>query len=359
MQPILTRTGALDGLGVVARHRAQSRRRYAMLGLLSAAIFVVFLTDIAAGPSDLGLWDVLRGLFAPETLDRRERVIVWDVRLPDALMALVVGAALGMAGAEAQTVLDNPLASPFTLGVSAAATLGAALGLVYGSALPLLHQLPPFALLPLPALLFGLASGAMVILFARFFGAGRDMIVLFGVSQFFLFQALIALLQLVADAEDAQQIVFWQVGDITRAGWAEVGIVTAALALTLPFSLRAVWRLTVLRTGEAQAAALGVDVERLRVVTVLRFSALTAIAVCFVGAIGFVGLVGPHLARLTLGEDHRFLTPGSALFGMLLLSLAALLAKLLIPGAITPVGVLTSIIGAPALIYLLILRRPS
>ena len=195
--------------------------------------------------------------------------------------------------------------------------------------------------------------------FARFFGAGRDMIVLFGVSQFFLFQALIALLQLVADAEDAQQIVFWQVGDITRAGWAEVGIVTAALALTLPFSQRAVWRLTVLRTGEAQAAALGVDVERLRVVTVLRFSALTTIAVCFVGAIGFVGLVGPHLARLTLGEDHRFLTPGSALFGMLLLSLAALLAKLLIPGAITPVGVLTSIIGAPALIYLLILRRPS
>lgn len=357
MRPALT--SPAPGGAIFDAYKALTRRRYAALAALGAAIALVFLIDIAAGPADLGLGDVLRGLLDPETLDRRERVIVWDVRLPDALMALVVGAALGLAGAEAQTALHNPLASPFTLGVSAAATLGAALALVYGSEIPLLHGLPTAALLPLPALAFGLGSGALVILFARVFGPGRDMIVLFGVSQFFLFQALIALLQLLADAEAAQQIVFWQVGDITRAGWTEVGIVAAALALTLPFSLRAVWRLTLLRSGEAQAAALGVDVERLRIATVLRFSALTAIAVCFVGSIGFIGLVAPHLARLTLGEDHRFLSPGSALFGMLLLSLAALLAKSVAPGALTPVGVLTSIIGAPALIYLLVLRRPS
>lgn len=334
-------------------NRIRRRRRLVVI-LLALATLGALALDLQAGPAALGLGDILRGLVDPGALDLRQRIIVWQVRLPDALIALSVGAALGLAGVETQTILDNPLASPFTLGVSSAAVLGASAAIVLT---PSLAFLPQAATLPAFALISALISGGFILTVVRFCGAARETVVLFGIALVFLCNALTAGLHYVADADAIQQIVFWTIGNLTRAGWPEVWIVTACFLAVLPFSLHHVWLMTLLRGGEAHARSLGVDVAGLRSRVVLRSCLLAAFAVCFVGTIGFVGLVGPHIARLLLGEDHRFLVPGAALCGALILSLASFLSKALLPGVIIPVGILTAVVGVPVLLALLFRRR--
>lgn len=331
-----------------------TRRRYLALGLLSVGLLLSLLLDLSAGPAGLGIGDILGGIVDPESLDIRHRVILWQVRLPDALIAVVVGAALGLAGVETQTILDNPLASPFTLGVSSAAVLGASVAIVLSPAMPLI---PQTATLPALALVFALGGGAVILAVVRFGGGARETVVLFGIAMVFLCNALTSALHYVADADALQQIVFWTIGNLTRAGWWEVAIVTACVAVIAPFSLRHVWWMTMLRGGEAYARSAGLDVARLRVQVVLRTSVLAAFAVCFVGSIGFVGLVGPHIARLLLGEDHRALVPGAAICGALMLSAASFLSKSVLPGAIVPVGILTAVIGVPVFLTLLAVQR--
>lgn len=331
-----------------------TRHRYMILLLLSAGLVLSLLLDLSAGPAGLGVFDILRGLLDPESLDPRHRVILWQVRMPDALIAVVVGAALGLAGVETQTILDNPLASPFTLGVSAAAVLGASVAIVLMPAMPMI---PQTATLPILALVFALGAGGVTLAVVRFGGGARETVVLFGIAMVFLCNALTSALHYVADADAIQQIVFWTIGNLTKAGWWEVAIVAGCVAIVLPFSLRHVWWMTMLRGGESYARSAGLNVARLRVRVILRSSVLAAFAVCFVGSIGFVGLVGPHIARLLLGEDHRALVPGAALCGALMLSVASFLSKSVLPGAIVPVGILTAVIGVPVFLGLLALQR--
>ncbi len=331
-----------------------TRHRYMILLLLSPGLVLSLLLDLSAGPAGLGVVDILRGLLDPESLDPRHRVILWQVRMPDALIAVVVGAALGLAGVETQTILDNPLASPFTLGVSAAAVLGASVAIVLMPAMPMI---PQTATLPILALVFALGAGGVTLAVVRFGGGARETVVLFGIAMVFLCNALTSALHYVADADAIQQIVFWTIGNLTKAGWWEVAIVAGCVAIVLPFSLRHVWWMTMLRGGESYARSAGLNVARLRVRVILRSSVLAAFAVCFVGSIGFVGLVGPHIARLLLGEDHRALVPGAALCGALMLSVASFLSKSVLPGAIVPVGILTAVIGVPVFLGLLALQR--
>lgn len=340
--------------GTLDAYASLTRRRYIALALLSAGLLLSLMLDLSAGPAGLALGDIVGGLLDPDSMDIRHRVILWQVRLPDALIAVVVGAALGLAGVETQTILDNPLASPFTLGVSAAAVLGASVAIVLTPAMPLI---PQTAALPAFALVFALGAGAVILTVVRFGGGARETVVLFGIALVFLCNALTSALHYVADADAIQQIVFWTIGNLTRAGWWEVSIVTACFLVVLPFSLRHVWWMTMLRGGEAHARSAGLDVARLRVQVILRTSVLAAFAVCFVGSIGFVGLVGPHIARLLLGEDHRALVPGAAICGALMLSVASFLSKSVLPGAIVPVGILTAVIGVPVFLALLAVQR--
>ncbi|MEE2730588.1 MAG: iron ABC transporter permease [Pseudomonadota bacterium] len=334
-----------------ASFRELGWRRLVMLGGLLLALLGSLLLDLQAGPADLSLGQILAALWDSEQLDLRHRIILFDVRLPDALIALAVGAALGLSGLETQTVLNNPLASPYTLGVSAFAAFGAGLAIVF---MPTLPGIGHTLMLPLLALLFALLCGALVLLFSRLTGGARESVVLFGMALFFLGTALTSALQYVGDTEAVDQIVFWTIGDLTKAGWPEVIAVSLCFALVLPFSLRHVWVLTLLRAGEAQAQSLGLDLNRIRLWVLLRVSVLCAFAVCFVGAIGFVGLIGPHIARILLGEDHRYLVPGAALCGALILSLASFLSKALLPGVIIPVGIITSLVGVPIFLALIV-----
>lgn len=329
-------------------------RRLLLLMALALLTAGSFLTDLLTGPSGLDAGAALAGLFSPQTLSVTERIILWDIRLPVALMALAVGGCLGLAGAETQTALNNPLASPYTLGISWAATLGATLTIVFDLAIP---GLGPALTLPLLAFVFAAGAGLLILLLSHSFGSNTETIILFGIALLFSCSALISLLQFVADAEDVQESVLWSLGSLTRASWESVCSVFATLILVCGFAMRGVWRMTVLRGGEEHASSIGLSVHRLRLGALMRASLATAIAVSVVGAIGFVGLVAPHITRMLVGEDHRFYLPGAAIVGAALLSAASILSKLIVPGVVIPVGIVTALVGIPVFVTLIVLQR--
>ncbi len=339
--------------GLIAAHRARLRRRALLVGLLGLGALASVLLDLVSGPSGLPLGQVIGALAGAEDVPRAAQVIVWQVRLPVALMALLVGAALSVSGAEMQTVLDNPLAEPFTLGVSASAALGAGVAIVLGLSLP---GLPAIWGVSANAFLFALGALGLLQMASALRGGGTEVVILLGIAVNFTAAAVLALVQFVASPDALQQLVFWTMGSLTNARWQGIWLVAAVLALCLPFSVAAAWRLTALRLGAEQARGFGVDVERLRRWTLVRVSLLAAAAVSMVGVIGFVGLAGPHIARLAVGEDHRFLLPASLFTGALLMSLASVASKLLVPGILLPVGIVTSLVGLPVF-FLLVLRR--
>ena len=334
-------------------YRRLLARRVCLLLVIGCALLGSVLLDLSSGSSGMGLGQLLQGLLHPQTLDVTDRVIIWNVRLPYALMAVLVGAALSLAGAEMQAILNNPLASPFTLGVSSAAALGASLVIVFPLSSALLSR---DSLVALAAFVFACASMFLLHGMSRLRGAGVETLVLFGIALVFSCNALVALLQLLATEDVLQQLVFWSLGSVARANWDKLGILALVLGLTAPFSLHAASRMTLLRMGEERAQSFGVDVRRLRFFALLRISLLSATAVAFVGTIGFIGLVGPHIARILIGEDQRFLFPASALVGALLLSLSSVVSKVIMPGVIVPVGIMTALVGVPIFVVLVFKR---
>jgi iron complex transport system permease protein len=183
------------------------------------------------------------------------------------------------------------------------------------------------------------------------------MLVLGGIALLFLFQALLSLLQFIASPEALQEIVFWLFGSLQKATWPKLWIVTSVIAACAPFLVADIWKLTALKLGDERAKGLGVDVRRLRLRAFSLASALTGAAVAFVGTIGFVGLVAPHIARIFVGEDQRGFLPASALFGALLLSIASIASKMVKPGAIFPIGIVTALIGVPFFVWLILSSR--
>lgn len=337
-----------------AAYRAVTGRKLPILLLLAATCVVTLTADVLVGPSGLTPADVLLALISPGTADPATYVIVWTLRLPVALMAIVVGATLGVAGAEMQTVLDNPLASPYTLGVSTAAGFGAALAIVLGVGLaPVSREY----LVPFNAFVFSLLTCLLIYFVGKTRRVSAESMVLVGIAMLFFFQSLLSLLQYRATTEALQQIVFWLFGSLTKSTWPKLGLVTAFLVVIFPVLMGDAWRLTALKLGDAKALGLGINVERLRLKTFVLISLLTAIAVSFVGTIGFIGLVGPHMARMLVGEDQRYFLPVSALAGAALLSAASIGSKVFIPGAVFPIGIVTSLIGIPFFLSLIFSRK--
>jgi len=346
---------AIDGAPAgFQAYRRLLRRRLLLticLGLLAALLFGV---DLVSGPSSLTAWQTIAGLFDGSTLDAGQLVIIREIRFPQAAMAVLVGMALALSGGELQTVLDNPLASPFTLGVASAASFGAALGIVLGVSLP---GIAPEWMVSVDAFVFSLASMGLLQVLTRVRGAGSEATILIGTALFFSFNALLALTQFLGSAQAVQQVVFWTLGSLSRSDGDRVAILAFVTLAVLPFSLLASWRLTALRLGEDRARSFGIDVSRLRALSLVRVSLLTATAISFVGTIAFVGLVGPHIARLLIGEDHRFFLPASALSGAAVMSAASIASKVVMPGVVLPLGVVTALVGVPIYIALIMARR--
>ncbi|SHM66125.1 iron complex transport system permease protein [Pseudomonas asturiensis] len=326
------------------------RRRLILSGLLFLLTCSVLL-DLALGPASYSLGEVLDALFSPASASPQVRVVMWDIRLPVALMAVAVGAALSLAGAQMQTILNNPLASPFTLGISAAASFGAALGLAFGVALfPLAAQF----MVPLNAFIMAMLSALLIHFLSMRRGVTAETIVLLGIALVFTFNALLALVQFFATEQAVAAVVFWTMGSLTKATWPKLGIICLVIVITLPIFAKRAWAMTALRLGDEKAASFGINVRSLRFQTLIMVSLLASFPVAFVGTIGFIGLVGPHIARMLIGEDQRFFLPASLLTGSLILSASSVVSKTLIPGAIFPIGVVTSLIGVPFFISLIL-----
>lgn len=335
----------------IQRQRQLESRRWRLIMLVSALALLALVLDIAIGPSMLSLTEVLAALTGGDVAPMTE-VIVYDLRLPMALMALVVGASLGVGGAEIQTLLNNPMASPYTLGLAAAAGLGASLVIALGSfGLPLILAVPIGAFITTM-----LASGVLFVL-ASMSRISSHMLILAGIALLFLFQSLLSLVQYLSAPEVSQQILFWLFGNLTKTTWTSLAVTTLVSVVCITLLMRHAWALTALRLGEARAATLGVNTHRLRLRVLFLVAVMTSVAISFVGVIGFIGLVAPHIARMLVGEDQRFFVPLSMVTGAAFLSVASVLSKVIVPGALFPVGIVTAFVGVPFFFWIILSRR--
>lgn len=339
------------------RYRLRIFRKTLFVAGAFAAMLLAVCVDIGVGPGFFTPLEVFRALTAPDSVEPKLAIIVWDVRLPVAVMALMIGAMLGVAGAQMQTILHNPLADPFTLGISSAASFGAALAIAAG--VGLWPAGGPF-FIAANAFLFALATSIVLFMFTRMRGVTIETFVLVGIALFFTFNALLAFIQYRSSETQLQQIIFWMMGSLARASWTKIGVCALLLALVVPLAWARSSMMTALTMGDERAASLGVPVARLRLEMLASISLLAATATAFVGTIGFIGLVGPHIARLLVGEDQRYFLPVSAAAGAIILSAASTLAKGITPGVIYPIGIITALVGVPFFLSLVMsIRRET
>ena len=320
-------------------------------GILVALVIFTFITDLSVGPARISFFDVVRALLQPASIDSQTLVIVRVIRLPIAAMAIIVGAALALAGMEMQTILNNSLASPYTLGISSAASFGAAIALIFGSTfLPAAIQnftMPVFA--------FGFAIASSLLIYAiGKIKQDRNTIILSGIAVNFLFTALNSILHFFVNDQILRSLTNWSQGNILGATLQKFCIVFIVVAVTAPVLFRDSWKLTALCMGDDTASSLGVRVESLRTKVLVLSAVITSVAVCFVGTIGFVGLVAPYIAKALVGDEQRFSIPATLLTGALMLSVSSILSKSLIPDGQIPLGIITSIIGIPFLLILVL-----
>ncbi|MFC8723953.1 FecCD family ABC transporter permease [Streptomyces bacillaris] len=320
---------------------------------LSLALLAGCLLSAAIGAYSIPIGDVLGSLqhrigLGGQPLDRVGESVLWNVRLPRVVLALLVGASLGCAGALMQGVFGNPLAEPGVIGISAGAAVGAVASIALG--------LTFFGNWTITVFAFIAGLGTVLLVYALSRSGGRTEVVtliLTGIAVNAFAGALIGLFIFFADNAQITQITFWQLGSLSQATWPKVlAVLPCALAglLIAPFYAR---KLDLLALGERPARHLGVDVERLRITLVLVVALLTAAAVAVAGIISFVGLLVPHLLRMANGPGHRFLVPGSALGGALVLVAGDLAARTVAAPAELPLGVLTALFGSPFFFWLL------
>jgi len=263
-------------------YRKITWRKYVLLLSFAVTCIITLIIDISTGPAQLPILEVFKAIISPGQSDPTTHVIVWIIRLPMALMAISVGASLAIAGAEMQTILDNPLASPYTLGVSSAAGFGAALALVLG--VGIIPNAETF-LIPLNAFFFSMLACLLIFFISKMKGVSTETMVLAGIALLFMFNSLLALLQYLASEDELQAVVFWLFGSLLKATWPKLGIATSVLLITTPLLLRDAWKLTALRLGDEKAKSLGINVERLRLKAFVWISVLAAAAVCFVSVL--------------------------------------------------------------------------
>jgi iron complex transport system permease protein len=329
------------------RYKKQTGVKKVFLCFVILLLIGAMGVGISIGASGLGFWDVLSSLLIDTG---RGHSIIWMLRLPRVVMATIVGFGLGLAGAVLQAILRNPLASPFTLGIGSGAGFGAAtVILFFGGGFQTY-------LVAGGAFLFSLISALLILVVAKIKRASSETMILTGIAQMFLFSSLTSLFEYMGTMEQIHEVIFWFFGSLSKAGWREIGLASAMILIPFPMLLRQAWDFNLLATGDESALALGVDVSRLRVSSVVAASLITAGCICFTGVIGFVGLVSPHITRMVIGSDHRFLLPASGLVGAVVVVSADILGRTLWAPQVIPIGIVTSFIGVPFFVYLLLKR---
>ena len=327
--------------------------------IFSLLFFSLFLIGYSAtvGSMDISIAEVYSSIlhkFFPAHFDAREvvKVIVLEIRLPRILLGIVAGTGLAIAGTMMQGILRNPLASPFTLGISSGAGFGAALAILLGTGLVAGRYL-----IIGNAFFFALIPTFVILGLTRYRKATPETMILAGIAILYIFSAATTSLMYFSESEAVKAAYFWMVGSLGRASWDKLLSTSIVLACCVPLLMWKSWDVNVMGAGDETAKSIGVNVERTRIFILVIASLLTAAIVCFVGTIGFIGLVAPHMCRMVIGGDNRFLIPASGLLGAALLLGADTVARTIIAPAILPVGVITAFMGGPLFLYLIMRRK--
>jgi len=330
-----------------------AHRKYLFIIIGIVIALTVFFVDLFFSIPYISPSTLLDEFLHPDSTNVMH-VILWDLQMPTVCAGIICGAAFGFAGAIMQTLLNNPLASPYTLGISAGAGFGASLTMVIG--LGGLSVLGTY-MVPAGAFLFAMLATGGIFLVAKAKGFSADVMVLAGIGLVFLFQALSSMMQYLASPDALSGIVFWTFGSLNGIEWVEVGIMLVLFLIAFFLIYRKCWALTAMRLGDRRAEALGINTQRMRKWMFVLIALLTSTCVAFVGCIGFIGIVGPHVARMILGEDQRYLLPMSCVCGAIILETADILCGTITSGMEYPIGIFTSIVGVPFFFYLLIKKK--
>ncbi|MDP8218024.1 MAG: iron ABC transporter permease [Candidatus Theseobacter exili] len=340
-------------------------KEYKYRKIFFGLFLIILLTStiiysICVGSMHLTIGEVVNTLV--HASNRTNEVIIWNIRLPRVFAAVIAGMSLAVAGCVMQCLLRNPLASPFTMGISQAAAFGAAFAIIIlGVGEINMTDIPIILNNPYIVTIFAFMSSLIgifvILLLAKFTRLSPQAMILAGIAMGSLFSAGTMLLQYFAEDVKVASVVFWTFGDIGRAGKKDILIMSIVTIPALIYFISKRWDYNVLESGEESAKALGVNTERLRLFGVLIAALITSVSVAFLGIIGFIGLIAPHIMRRIIGGDHRFLVPMSAMFGSVLLLVSDTLSRTVISPVMLPVGILTSFMGVPLFIYLIIRKR--
>ena len=338
------------------RRSGKKLRVLCILGLLLIALIVI---SAGTGASSVRLdvvanvlKDVLTG---SQNASKVQHSIVMRTRLPRIFAAVFAGGSLSLAGLLMQGIFRNPLVSPYTLGVSNGASFGACLAIVLGYFVTELA----FSTWLVPGFAFAFSVLTMVLVYgiSRIAGQSTRTLILTGSAISYLFSALVSGIKYSVDIMALPELVFWQMGSLTGLDWKVVAILMGALIFSVIIAMIKAWDLNVMALGKEDASALGVNYRQMQVITFVLATLLTATSVSFTGVIGFVGLVAPHITRMLLGNDYRYDVPASVLLGSILLLLSDTVARIIIAPTELPVGIVTSLIGVPFFLYLVVRRR--
>jgi iron complex transport system permease protein len=344
-------------IDVVEQYARYKRRKIFFGFFLVFALFAVTVYSICVGPARISIGQIIDAFIRHG--DKTHEVIIWNIRFPRVLAAIIAGTSLAAAGCVMQCVLRNPLASPFTMGISQGAGFGAAFALIALNpgnvhSAGMLNNPYTVALFAFIGSLIGIVT---ILVLAKFAGLSPQAMVLAGIAMGTLFNAATMLMQYFAEDIKIASVIFWTFGDMGRVCKTDV---LAMFLVTIPaliYFMRNRWEYNVLESGEETAKALGVPTERLRLTGMLLASLITSVSVAFLGIIGFIGLVAPHMMRRVVGGDHRYLIPISAVFGSVLLLSADTISRTILSPVVLPVGILTSFMGVPLFMYLIWKKR--
>ncbi|MBN9671935.1 FecCD family ABC transporter permease [Roseibium aggregatum] len=372
MSETAARTGVQGFKNLLGLREARTGNREtlarAVIVLLAAVTALTMLGSLATGPISVPVFDLLPHLTSlssyssgavPEGVSPRDWIVVTEIRLPRVVLGALVGAALAVSGAVMQGLFRNPLADPGIVGVSAGAGLGAALFIVLGNAAfaPVMAVLGIYAV-PLAAFAGGLVNTLLLYRIGTRGGiTSVATLLLAGIALGALTGAMTGILVYVADDQQLRDLQFWGLGSLAGSNWEKVSSaapIILVMLFSVPFLARGLNGLTL---GEAAAAHIGIRVQRLKNLSILLVAGATGASVAVSGGIGFVGIVVPHLLRLTIGPDHRYLLPASALLGAVMLIAADTLSRTIVAPAEMPIGIITAFAGAPFFLWILLRKR--
>jgi len=302
------------------------------------------------------LWNSINGVEPVSYWDRLETSIVVDMLSPRAIGAVLVGAILGMSGTMMQSIIRNPIADPYTTGISSGALLGVTVAVVLGvEVLPIMDS---SLSLMITAFVFAMIPCFLVLLMSSWRKVTSTMMVLIGVAVMYMFNAISTLLRYTTTDEKVADIFNWTVGVLGKVHWESLPVLFGAFLLLVIYSYFQHRVLNILSADDRLCTALGINPQRMRIITMSVVAVSTAIAVCYVGTIGFVGLVAPHIARMFVGSNHSVLLPASAIIGGFILIAADCVARVATPTGL-PVGVITALVGGPVFLFLLVRQKKS